>query len=61
MTTEFIPSKHGWPFSNIWPSDWIMTHTEIYSLEILVPIRADFGLYGGMCWAALDRYLFAVK
>ena len=56
MNTTFRPSKHGWPFDNTWPSQWIVTHTQIFGLPMAVPVQAEFGLCGGMCWSALDRY-----
>lgn len=48
-TTEFRPSVHGWAFGN----------TFRYSPSVLglsTPVAPGFGLCGGMCWTALDRY-----
>src|SRR5262245_19138267 len=56
MKTSFVPSKHGWPFANSWPNDWITTKTEVFQLPVPVPIQVGFGLCGGMCWSALDRF-----
>ncbi len=46
----FEPSRHGFPFSArfIYPGSL---------LGLAAPLSPDFGLGGGMCWAALDRYL----
>ncbi|MGH7476266.1 MAG: hypothetical protein ACRELD_08250, partial [Longimicrobiales bacterium] len=47
---SFIPSQHGFPFAS---------HFSIPGqlLGLGAPLSPAFGLCGGMCWAALDRFL----
>lgn len=47
--TEFRPSVHGWAFQNRFRYPASM-------LGLSVPVSPAFGLCGGMCWSALDRY-----
>lgn len=46
----FEPSRHGFPFSARFTYPGSL-------LGLTAPLSPDFGLGGGMCWAALDRYL----
>ena len=49
----FRPSVHGWPFQ-------IPQHATA-TLGITAPPLPELGLGGGLCWAALDRYLEGVR
>lgn len=46
----FRPSVHGWPFANTF-------EVAGPALGLGTVPASGFGLGGGMCWAALDRYL----
>lgn len=46
----FRPSQHGWPFAS-------MAAVDAHILGLGAAPAADFGLGGGLCWTALDRYL----
>lgn len=50
----FRPSLHGWPFGNAFTCDGP-------ELGIGAPPPPELGLAGGLCWAALDRYLRGVS
>ncbi len=47
---SFRPSAHGWPF----PDDYDCPAALI---GLGRPVAPEFGLAGGMCWTALDRFL----
>lgn len=47
---SFRPSAHGWPF----PDDYDCPAALI---GLGRPVAPEFGLAGGMCWSALDRFL----
>ena len=49
----FRPSQHGWPFGNVHACAGAELGTG-------GPPPPELGLGGGMCWAALDRYLRGV-
>ena len=51
---SFKPSIHGWPFS-------ISTPVEPHRLGLDPSSTAGAGLGGGLCWAALDRYLRGLR
>ncbi|HSH44496.1 MAG TPA: hypothetical protein VK966_01450 [Longimicrobiales bacterium] len=46
----FMPSAHGWPFANTFDAGGP-------ALGLGTSPGVGFGLGGGMCWSALDRYL----
>ncbi|MEN8376874.1 MAG: hypothetical protein ABFS34_15710 [Gemmatimonadota bacterium] len=46
---SFRPSVHGWPF----PDDYDCPAALI---GLGRPVAPEFGLAGGMCWAAIDRF-----
>ncbi len=46
----FQPSLHGWPFPNAF-------RFPPHMLGMNRPLPDTFGLCGGMCWSALDRFL----
>lgn len=50
----FRPSIHGWPFAN----DFACEST---ALGLGASPLPELGLGGGMCWAALDRYLTGIE
>lgn len=47
---SFRPSAHGWPF----PDDYDCPSALI---GLGRPVAPEFGLAGGMCWTALDRFM----
>jgi hypothetical protein len=49
LMPSFRPSAHGWPF----PDDYDCPAALI---GLGRPVAPEFGLAGGMCWAALDRF-----
>jgi hypothetical protein len=52
--TAFKPSVHGFKFKNSFSSEDIME--ELYSVPSWMMWDNTWGLCGGMCFAALDRY-----
>ncbi len=60
-STAFKPRIHGFYFENSFPADDIIQEIPGGGLatdiaELLSPDSWTWGLCGGMCWAALDRY-----
>jgi hypothetical protein len=51
---EFRPSIHGWPFG-------VLPSPDPSTMGLGATPDPDPGLAGGMCWAALDRYLQGVR
>jgi hypothetical protein len=49
-TMPFRPSRHGFPFAGAFGYPG-------HAAGLAAPVAPGFGLAGGMCWAALDRYL----
>jgi hypothetical protein len=47
---SFRPSAHGWPFADDYDCPAAL-------IGLGRPVDPDFGFAGGMCWAALDRYV----
>ena len=52
--TAFRPSVHGFKFNNSFSAEEIME--ELYSIPSWMTPDDNWGLCGGMCFAALDRY-----
>jgi hypothetical protein len=50
VTTTFKPSVHGWPFTNADGFNYSPAALGLTSVSV------NFGLCGGMCFSALDRY-----
>ena len=46
---SFRPSVHGWPFADEYDCPAAL-------IGLGRPVAPEFGLAGGMCWAALDRF-----
>jgi hypothetical protein len=49
LMPSFRPSVHGWPFPDEYDCPAAL-------IGLGRPVAPEFGLAGGMCWAALDRF-----
>jgi len=57
-STYFLPSLHGWPFTNSYHFKGTLKEFLGYwvPLSNVIKIDRDVGFCGGMCFAALDRF-----